>query len=199
MTEGAPPGGHRTIAAHAGITFTGITVANVLAYAFYALVSRAIGVEPYGTFAALVAVVLILSTPALIAQMVVAKLASDLALEPERLAGLVHAIDRVTLGAAAAAGVALIALSVPLAAFLRIADPLLVTLAGCSLAAAIVLLFLRGVLQGTSQFGAYALSNVVETGSKAVLARSENQGECRLGLIRTHLVQRLMPAVYHSQ
>jgi len=170
VTEGAPPGGHRTIAAHAGITFTGITVANVLAYAFYALVSRAIGVEPYGTFAALVAVVLILSTPALIAQMVVAKLASDLALEPERLAGLVHAIDRVTLGAAAAAGVALIALSVPLAAFLRIADPLLVTLAGCSLAAAIVLLFLRGVLQGTSQFGAYALSNVVETGSKAVLA-----------------------------
>jgi O-antigen/teichoic acid export membrane protein len=170
VTEAAPPSGNRKIAAHAGITFGGLTLANVMAYAFYALVSRAIGVEPYGTFAALVAVVLIFSTPAIIAQMVIAKLASDLVLEPERLAGLVHAIDRVTLGAAAAAGVALIALSVPLAAFLRIADPLLVSLAGCALASAIVLLFLRGVLQGTSQFGAYALSSVVETGAKALLA-----------------------------
>jgi len=170
VTEAAPPTGHGKVAAHAGITFAGLTTANVLAYVFYALVSRSIGVEPYGTFSALVAVVLILSTPALIAQMVVAKLSSDLVLDPERLAGLVHAIDRVTLGAAAAAGLALVAASVPLAAFLRISDPLLVTLAGCSLSGAIVLIFLRGVLQGTSQFGAYALSNVVETGAKALLA-----------------------------
>ena len=82
MTRPHRPAGHGKVAAHAGITFAGLTSANVLAYVFYALVSRAIGVEPYGTFSALVAVVLILSTPALIAQMVVAKLASDLVLEP---------------------------------------------------------------------------------------------------------------------
>jgi O-antigen/teichoic acid export membrane protein len=170
VIDASPPTGRGKVAAHAGVTFAGLTAANVLAYVFYALVSRSIGVEPYGTFSALVAVVLILSTPALIAQMVIAKLASDLALDPERLAGLVHAIDRVTLGAAGVAGFVLVAASVPVAAFLHIPDPLLVTLAGCSLAAAIVMLFLRGVLQGSSQFGAFALSNVVETGAKAVLA-----------------------------
>jgi O-antigen/teichoic acid export membrane protein len=170
VTESARATGDARVAAHAGVTFVGLLVSNVLAYLFYALVSRSIGVEPYGTFSALVAVVLILSTPALIAQMVVAKLASDLALDPDRLAGLVHAIDRVTLRVAALAGLALIAMSVPLAAFLRVSDPLLVTFAGCSLGGAIALLILRGVLQGTSRFSAFALSNVAETGGKALLA-----------------------------
>lgn len=161
---------HARVAAHAGITFAGLMTSNVLAYAFYALVSRSIGVEAYGTFSALVAVVLILSTPALIAQLVVAKLASDLVLDPDRLAGLVHSVDRVTLGVAAVAGIGLIAASIPIAAFLRVSDPLLITLAGCALAGAMGVPILRGVLQGTSRFGAFVLSNIVETGGKALLA-----------------------------
>ncbi len=168
MTESAT-GGAR-VAAHAGVTFAGVVVANVLSYAFYALVSRAVGVEAYGSFSALAAVVLILSGPALIGQMVVAKLASDLALDPDRLAGLVHAVDRVTLVSSAVAGAALIALSVPLAGFLRVADPLLVTFAGCSLCGAIALPFFRGVLQGTSRFGAFSVSTVAESGGKALFA-----------------------------
>ena len=170
MTEPAPVPGNRRVAAHAGVTFVGVVAANVLAYVFYALVSRAIGVEPYGTFTALAGIVLILSGPALVGQMVVAKLASDLALDPERLAGLVHAVDRVTLVASAVAGAALIVLSVPLAGFLRIADPLLVALAGCSLSGAIALPFLRGVVQGTSRFGAFSVSTVAEQGGKALFA-----------------------------
>jgi O-antigen/teichoic acid export membrane protein len=170
LTESARPTGNKRIAAHAGVTFAGLMIANVLAYVFYALVSRSIGVEAYGTFSALVAVVLILSTPAFVAQFVVAKLASDLVLDPDRLAGLVHSVDRVTLGIAAVAGLGVIAASIPIAAFLRISDPLLITLAGCALAGAIGAPILRGVLQGTSRFGAYALSNIVETGGKALLA-----------------------------
>jgi O-antigen/teichoic acid export membrane protein len=173
VTEiGAEPraGGRSGVAAHAGITFVGLMAANVLAYVFYALVSRTIGVEAYGTFSSLVAVVLILSAPALIAQMVVAKLASDLTFDPDRLAGLVRAIDRVTLTIAALAGAALIALAVPLAGFLHVADPLLVAFAGLALGGAIALPFLRGVLQGTSRFRAFALSNVAETAAKAILA-----------------------------
>ncbi len=157
-------------AAHASLTFAGLMLSNVLGYVFYALVSRVVGVAAYGTFASLVAVVLIVSAPALIAQMVVAKLATDLALDPERLAGLVFAIDRVTLNVSAVAGCALVAASVPLAAFLHVGDPLLVALAGLSLCGAIALPFLRGVLQGTSAFGAFALSNVAENLAKAVLA-----------------------------
>ena len=170
MIDSARPTGNARIAAHAGVTFVGLMASNVLAYAFYALVSRSIGVEAYGTFSALVAVVLILSTPALIAQLVVAKLASDLALDPDRLAGLVHSVDRVTLGVAAVAGLALVAASIPIAAFLRVSDPLLVTLAGCALAGAMGVPILRGVLQGTSRFAAYALSSIAETGAKALLA-----------------------------
>jgi O-antigen/teichoic acid export membrane protein len=158
------------VAAHAGITFVGLTAANVLTYVFYALVSRSVGVEAYGTFAALVNIVLIVSTPAMIAQMVVAKLASDLAFDPDRLAGVVHAVDRVAIATAALTGVALIALSVPLAAFLRISDPLLVTFAGCALGGAVALPFLRGVLQGTSHFRAFSFSNMAEAGAKALFA-----------------------------
>ena len=57
--------------------------ANVLLYVFYTLVSRTLGVEAYGTFQALVALVLILSAPAFIAQTVVAKLASDFSANPD--------------------------------------------------------------------------------------------------------------------
>ena len=170
VLETATPSARSQVAAHAGITFVGLMVANVLGYVFYTLVSRTLGVEAYGTFSSLLAVVLILAAPAQIAQMVVAKLSTDLSFDPERLAGLVRAVDRVTLLVSCTFGLALIALSVPLAAFLHVSDPLLVALAGCSLCGAIALPFLRGILQGTSAFGAFALSNVVETLSKAVLA-----------------------------
>ncbi|MBV9440559.1 MAG: hypothetical protein JOZ24_11250, partial [Candidatus Eremiobacteraeota bacterium] len=95
MTEAARTS-HARVAAHAGITFAGLMAANVLNYVFYALVSRTLGVEGYGAFSSLVAIVLIVSAPSLIGQMVIAKLATDLALDPERLSGLVRAIDRVT-------------------------------------------------------------------------------------------------------
>jgi O-antigen/teichoic acid export membrane protein len=158
------------IAAHAGVTFAGLMIANVLGYVFYTLVSRTLGVEAYGTFSSLVAVVLILQAPALIAQMVVAKLATDFSLDADRLAGLVRAVDRVTLMVAGLAGLALIAAALPLAGFMRVADPLLVVLAGVALCGAVMLPFLRGVLQGTSAFKAFALSNVVEAAGKAVFA-----------------------------
>ena len=156
------------IAAHASVTFVGLMTANVLGFVFYTLVSRTLGVEAYGTFSSLVAVVLILQAPALIAQMVVAKLASDFSVNADRLAGLVRAVDRVALRVSAAAGAALIAAALPLAEFMRVSDPLLVVLAGVALCGAISLPFLRGVLQGTSAFGAFALSNVVDGAGKLI-------------------------------
>ena len=43
--ETATPAARSQVAAHAGITFSGLLAANVLGYVFYALVSRALGVE----------------------------------------------------------------------------------------------------------------------------------------------------------
>jgi O-antigen/teichoic acid export membrane protein len=170
LVEATTETGRSQVAAHAGVTFAGLMAANVLGYVFYTLVSRTLGVESYGTFSSLVAVVLILSAPALIAQMVVAKLATDFSLNPDKLAGLVRAIDRGTLIVSLGAGLLLAAASVPLAEFLHVSDPLLVTLAGFSLCGAVALPFLRGVLQGTSAFGAFALSNVAEGLCKAICA-----------------------------
>ena len=48
-------------------------------------------------------------------------------------------------------------------------DAPLVALAAVSLCSAVALPFLRGILQGISAFGAFALSNVAETAAKAVL------------------------------
>jgi O-antigen/teichoic acid export membrane protein len=158
------------VAAHAGITFAGLTAANVLGYVFYTLVSRTLGVDAYGTFSSLLAIVLIVSSPAAIAQMVVAKLAGDIAFDPDRLAGLVRVVDRVTLILALIAGGALIAAAIPLARFLHLADPLLVVLAGFALCGALALPFLRGVLQGTSAFRAYAASMVAENLGKLLFA-----------------------------
>ncbi len=170
MTQPASATGNARVAAHAGITFVGLMTANVLAYLFFALVSRAVGVAAYGTFSALAAIVLILGAPAIVAQMVVAKLASDLVLDPDRLAGLVHAVDRATIAVSALAGLVLIAGSVPLAAFLHVADPLLVTFAGCALCGNVAIAFLRGVLQGTSRFVPFVLSTIAEAGGKALFA-----------------------------
>jgi O-antigen/teichoic acid export membrane protein len=167
---GAASGSHARVAAHAGITFAGLLAANVLNYLFYALVSRALGVEPYGAFSSLVALVLIVSGPALIGQMVVAKLASDFAATPDRLSGLVRAVDRVTMLVAALPALALALAAVPLSRFFRLDDPPLIVLAACSLCGALALPLLRGVLQGTSGFGAFALSNVAEGFGKALCA-----------------------------
>jgi O-antigen/teichoic acid export membrane protein len=167
---GAASSAHGRVAAHAGITFAGLMAGNVLGYLFYALVSRALGVEAYGAFASLVATVLIVSAPALISQMVVAKLATDFARDPERLSGLVRAVDRVTLVFAGVPALLLALAAVPLSRFLHLDAPLLIVLAACSLGGAIALPLLRGVLQGTSAFTAFAFSNVAEGLGKALFA-----------------------------
>jgi len=169
VTDAAAPS-HRRVAAHAAITFAGLMAANVLGYVFYALVSRTIGVEAYGTFSSLLAIVLIIAGPSLIGQMVIAKLATDLALAPERLSGLVRAIDRLVVVLSVVPALVLACLAVPLSSFLHLGDPLLVVLAACSLCGAIALPLLRGVLQGTSAFVAFALSNVAENLAKAIVS-----------------------------
>ncbi|MEA2718885.1 MAG: hypothetical protein QOJ39_749, partial [Candidatus Eremiobacteraeota bacterium] len=168
MTQPAPAPAR--FATHAAVTFAGLMGANILGYLFYAIVSRVLGVEAYGSFSSIMAVVLMLSAPALIGQLVVAKLATDLTQDPDRLAALVRGVERISLAVSLCAGAALAIASVPLAGFLRVDDPLLVTFAGASLCGALALPFLRGVLQGTSSFASFALSNVAENAAKALFA-----------------------------
>jgi O-antigen/teichoic acid export membrane protein len=156
------------IAAHAAVTFVGLMTANVLGYVLYALLSRVLGVVAYGTLSSLLAIVQIVITPALIAQMVTAKLAAGMAHDPSRLAGLVRAIDGFAVRAALAATLALAALAVPIASFLHIPDPMLIVLTALSLCGAVALPFVRGILQGMSSFTAFALSNVLEAFGKAL-------------------------------
>lgn len=166
----APVPGPGSAGRAAALTFGGLMAANVFNYLFYAFVSRALGVEAYGTFASLVGLVLILSGPAMIAQTVVAKLATDCTSQPDRLARLVRTVDRLAVFVALAGTVLLAALAAPLASFLHAGSALPVVFAALALGGALALPFLRGVLQGTSAFRGYALSNVAETVGKALAA-----------------------------
>jgi len=159
---------HARVAKHAGLTFAGTLANNLLSYVFYALVSRALGVEAYGSFSSLLAIVFVASAPAAIAQLTVAKLSTQYADDPEGLAGLVRAVDRLALIIAAGATAVMALLAKPIADFLHLGDAWLVVIAALALGGLIALPFFRGVLQGTSSFSAFALSNVVEGASKAV-------------------------------
>jgi O-antigen/teichoic acid export membrane protein len=80
----------------------------------------------------------------------------------------VRAVDRVTLIVAAVPALLLALAAVPLTRFFHLDEPLLVVLAACSLGGAIALPLLRGVLQGTSAFTSFALSNIAEGLGKAL-------------------------------
>jgi len=58
--------------------FGGVALASVLNYLFYMLIGRGGGVEIYGVVTSLLSAVLVLSAPAIVVQLIVARLASDL-------------------------------------------------------------------------------------------------------------------------
>ena len=66
------------LARHGAIVFAGVLLANILNYLYYMLVGRAGGVETYGVVTSLTSALLVLSAPAIVVQLIVARLAADL-------------------------------------------------------------------------------------------------------------------------
>ncbi len=157
---------------HGLLVLISLTVANVLNYAFYAVVGRMVGVENYGVFSSVIAAVIIFTTPAIIGQTVVAKLAADFraAGDADGLRGFANAVTRFSLALGGALGVAGIVLAQPVASFLRIADPVIIVLASVALAGGIVMWLQRGIFQGAGAFGSFGISNLMEGFGKMLFA-----------------------------
>jgi O-antigen/teichoic acid export membrane protein len=157
---------------HGLLVLVCLTGANVLSYAFYAVVGRMVGVENYGVFSSVVAAIIIFTTPAIIGQTIVAKLAADFraAEDPAGLRGFADAVTRFALALGGALGLAGIMLARPVAAFLHIADTVIIVLAAVALAAGIVMWLQRGVFQGAGAFGSFGVSSLIEGFGKMVFA-----------------------------
>jgi O-antigen/teichoic acid export membrane protein len=157
---------------HGMLVLVSLTGANVLNYAFYAVVGRLVGVENYGVFSSVVAAIIIFTTPAIIGQTIVAKLAADFRAvdDAEGLRGFADAVTRFSLVLGGSLGLAGILLARPLAGFLHIADSVIIVLAAVALAAGIVMWLQRGIFQGAGAFGSFGVSNLMEGFGKMAFA-----------------------------
>jgi O-antigen/teichoic acid export membrane protein len=154
------------------VVFAAQTGANVLNFLFHVLVSRRVGVAPYGELNALLAGLTILSVPATILTTIVVKYAAEFrALDDSaRLNALVLRVAK-TLGPVALAIVPAGALLAgPIAAYLNVSSLRSIVLTALVLALNLLLPVLRGILQGAERFREYAASTLLEVVVKVVLA-----------------------------
>jgi len=157
-------------ARHGVIVFGGVAAANVLSYLYYVLVGRRVGVEGYGIVTALASTLLVVGAPAVVGQLIAARLAADLDARNDRAAlrSLADVMSKWGIGAAAVVIAGGWLFRAPLAAFFNLSDsrPIVVTAAGLGLYAIVMLQ--RGVLQGAHRFEALSISQSIEALTKVV-------------------------------
>ena len=157
---------------YGAVVFVAQTGANVLNFLFHVLVSRRVGVAPYGELNALLAGLTILSVPATILTTIVVKYAAEFKAVDDgpRLRALVLRVVK-TLGPASLAIVPAGALLAgPTAAYLNVTSRRDVVLTALVLALNLLLPALRGILQGAERFREYAASALLEVVVKVALA-----------------------------
>jgi O-antigen/teichoic acid export membrane protein len=157
---------------HGVIVFGGIVVASLFNYLFYMLMGRRLGVEGYGVVTSLASALLVVSAPALVGQLIAARLAADLEARGDAPA-LRRLADLITMWSLGVAGV-VVALGLlarePLAAFFNLVDsgPIVMTVIGLGIF--LVVSVQRGVFQGAHQFGDLAASMSIESVTKVAFA-----------------------------
>ena len=141
----------RTLAGGGAVVAVGMAVAQLLGYAYNLLVSRSLGPVGYGEVAALLGVVMVGSVPAMALQVVVAR---RTATAPGRHSSgdAVRAFLPWSLGLAAATGLGLALLTVPLTALLKLTSPVHVLLTAAILAPFAVTCAVEGALQGSLRY-----------------------------------------------
>lgn len=155
---------------HGAFVFAGAVLSNVFGYLFFALLARRVGVEAYGVVTSLVSAVLVLSSPALVAQLICARLAADLDARDDR-AALRKLADVISSGTAALSLIVVIAGFVfrdAVAAYFQLTDSQPVVVSLLSFAVLSIAWVQRGVLQGAQRFGEYSFSLTIEAAVKLV-------------------------------
>jgi O-antigen/teichoic acid export membrane protein len=158
-------------ARHGILVFSGVAVSAVFSYLYYILISRIAGVETYGAVTSLVSALLVLTAPAAVVQLIVARLAADLKTRGDTAAigKLADAVTLWTSVAAAGVVVASIAERNALAAYFNIAssEPIVITAVAFGFTA--VSFAQRGIFQGVQQFGDYSTSMCIEGVVKVIV------------------------------
>ena len=156
---------------HGAIVFGGVLVFNVCNFLFYMVVGRLASVEVYGEVTALSASMLLLAAPALVAQLIVARVAAELEARGDRAAlrRLADAVTRWPL----LAGVLVVLVAAlardPIAHFLNLTDSGAIVTTAVATALLFVTYVQRGVLQGAHLFGDLSGSMALEAVSRAIL------------------------------
>lgn len=159
------------VARHGAIVLGGVLVANAFNYLFYMLIGRRAGVIVYGEVTSLASALLVLSAPANVGMLVVARLAADLDARGER-AALRRLGDLVT---AWTAGIGIVILGIiaverdPIARFFHLTDAVSVLVSAVGLALYFIVLVQRGVLQGAHQFEDYSISLALESAARVAV------------------------------
>jgi O-antigen/teichoic acid export membrane protein len=157
---------------HGTLVFASTMLGSVFLYAFYFVASRWLGVEQYGTLSALVSGILVLSVFGVIGATIVVRFSAEFEAlgESGKLRRLSDVLALWSIAIVLLGAVLGFALVHPIGAFLHLDDPSVVSLAAIVTAFGIVLPVLRGVAQGAQRFRVFAVSMLVETIGKSVLA-----------------------------
>lgn len=144
----------RGAVASGGVIAAAIAVMNVATYGFTILAARALGPGPYGGFAAVMNLLLVVSVASLALQ---APAARRISARPEDAAVVEAAVRRVTLRTALVLGAVLLAAAPLLHRALRLDDPLTAVLIGLIAVPLTLLGGLCGTLQGERRWRPLAL------------------------------------------
>jgi len=148
----------------------GAAIASVFNYLFYMLIGRRVGVDAYGIVTSLASTLYVVGAPAIVGQLIAARLAADL-----EVRGNFRAIRRladVSTLIAMVFGVMAIAIGLvarfAIARFFKLSDSGPVVAALVALALFVVVMVQRGVFTGAHRFSEFAISGSIETVMKVV-------------------------------
>lgn len=154
------------------IVFASWTLLSLLGYAVHFTLSRRLGLSEYGAFASLIAATAILGIPAAIVMMVVVKFVAEFhALEEP---GKIRAISLRVFTPCAVLAVATVVLGTLLraqiAGYFHLSHASDAVAASTAVAVGLLLPPVRGVLQGTQDFAAFAISIAIDAVARFALA-----------------------------
>jgi len=153
---------------HGAIVFAGVALASVLNYLYYMLIGRRAGVEVYGVVTSLASALFVLSAPAIVVQLIVARLASDLETRGD-VAAIRKLADIATLwtgGVAAIFAVAALIARDALAGFFNLESSEPIVVSAVAFVFLAVVFVQRGIFQGSHRFGDLSASVAIDATTK---------------------------------
>ena len=159
---------------HGALVFGATMLMNILNYAFNFAISRRIGVEGYAALSALLSLLMILSAPATVVNLIVVKYAAELhaAGDEGRLWRLCQVFLKCTSAVAILLVVVSLSLRATVASFLRIPPDGALVVCVAIMALGFIMPSVRGVLQGRQDFKRFSISITIESGLKMALGVS---------------------------